>query len=164
MATHEHELSAPPKGERARELWLQHAAGFIVFQDSRAYAVERIDPRLNAKARAAVMKGIDDALYGLMMIADGVTGCLTNDSDEVSLSMVVRHSRKSSSGDFTPVAELELAYGDGMCAGVHGWLKGDFGEDPPTAIRSGKSKSKALSKPKRAKVRIGKTRATRTKK
>jgi hypothetical protein len=153
MATHEHELSTPPKGERARELWLQHAAGFIVFQDSRAYAIERIDARLNAKARAAVIKGIDDALYGLMMIADGVTGCLANDSDEVSLSLVVRHSRKSSSGDFTPVSELELAYGDGMCAGVHGWHKGDFGDDPPAVSRARKAKPGTASKAKAGKAR-----------
>jgi hypothetical protein len=55
MATHQHELSSPPKGERARELWLQHAAGFVVFQDCRAYAIERIDPKLDAKARTAAI-------------------------------------------------------------------------------------------------------------
>ena len=153
MATHEHELSSPPKGERARELWLQHAAGFIVFQDCRAHAIERIDPKLNAKARAAVIKGIDDALYGLMMVADGVSGCLANDSDEVSLSLIVRHSRKSARGEFKPVAELELAYGDGMCMAVHGWRAGDFGANPPALIRARKPKAKAHSKPRARKKR-----------
>lgn len=147
MGTHEHELSAPPRGERARELWMQHAAGFIVFQDSRAYAIERIDPKLDWAARAAAIKGIDDALYGLMMIADGVTGCLANASDEVSLSLVVRHSRKSPDGDFSPVAELELAYGDGMCSGIHGWREGDFGEHPPALLRARKPKAKAKPQP-----------------
>src|SRR5262245_49353786 len=105
MATYKHELTPTPKDRRTRELWLQHAAGFILFQDSRAYALDRIDPRLDAKARAAVVKGIDDALYGLMMIADGVSGHLSNDSDEITVAMLVRHSRKSSSGNDALVEE-----------------------------------------------------------
>jgi hypothetical protein len=135
MATYEHELTAPPKEPRARELWIQHAAGFILFQDSRAYAIDRIDSRLDAKARAAVVKGIDDALYGLMMIVDGVSGQLSNDSDEVSITMLVRHARKASTGDAAVLEELDLQNGDGMCMGIHGWRDGDFGENPPALLR-----------------------------
>jgi hypothetical protein len=144
MATHEHELTPPPKDPRARELWLQHAAGFILFEDSRAYAIDRIDPRLAPKARAAVVKGIEDTLYGLMMIVDGVSGQLSNDSDEVSLAMLVRHSRRSPSGDEAVVEELELQHGDGMCMGIQGWRAGDFGEHPPAVVRD------ASPAPKRA--------------
>lgn len=32
MATWEHELVGPPSKPRALELWLQHAAGFILFE------------------------------------------------------------------------------------------------------------------------------------
>lgn len=135
MATHKHELTSPPKDPRARELWIQHAAGFILFQDSRAYAIERIDPRLDAKARAAVVKGIDDALYGLMMIVDGVSGQLKNDSEQVSLALLVRHTRRSSSGDSAILNELDLQDGDGMCMGIHGWREGDFGAFPPAVVR-----------------------------
>jgi hypothetical protein len=135
MATYKHELTSPPKDARARELWLQHAAGFILFQDSRAYAIDRIDPRLAPKARAAVLKGIDDALYGLMMIVDGVSGQLSNDSDEISIAMLARHSRRLSSGNAALIEELDLQNGDGMCMGIHGWRNGDFGEHPPAAAR-----------------------------
>lgn len=144
MATHEHELTSPPKDPRARELWLQHAAGFILFEDSRAYAIDRIDPALAPKARAAVIQGIDDALYGLMMVADGVSGHLSNELDEISLALLVRHSRKSSSGDSAVVEELDLQNGDGMCMGIHGWHAGDFGEPPPAVVRD------ASPAPKRA--------------
>jgi hypothetical protein len=159
MATYKHELTSPPKEPRARELWIQHAAGFILFQDSRAYAIDRIDPRLDAKARATVVKGIDDALYGLMMIVDGVSGQLSNDSDEVSITMLVRHSRKASSGAPAVLEELDLQNGDGMCVGIHGWRDGDFGESPPALLRDappspkhtvGKSSKKA-KQPIRAK-------------
>jgi hypothetical protein len=135
MVIYKHELTSPPKDARARELWIQHAAGFILFQDSRAYAIDRIDTRLTPKARAAVIKGIDDALYGLMMIVDGVSGQLANDSDEISIAMLVRHSRKLPSGNAALIEELDLQDGDGMCMGIHSWRDGDFGEHPPAVVR-----------------------------
>lgn len=49
MATWEHELLDPPPEPRARELWLQHAAGLIVFEDVRRYAIDQIDPALTGK-------------------------------------------------------------------------------------------------------------------
>jgi hypothetical protein len=156
MATFKHELTPPPKDPRARELWLQHAAGFILFQDSRAYAIDRIDPRLDSNARAAVVKGIDDALYGLMMIVDGVSGQLANDLDEVSIAMLVRHSSKS--GDSALLEELDLRDGDGMCMGIHGWREGDFGEHPPAVTRNAGPAKPAVRKSSR------KTKSVRAKK
>jgi hypothetical protein len=88
-----------------------------------------------------------------MMIADGVSGCLANESNEVSLSLIARHSKKSSNGDFSPVAELELAYGDGMCMAFHGWREGDFGENPPALVPARKRKAKAPSKTRTRKKR-----------
>ena len=35
-----YKLTNPPNETRARELWLQHAAGFILFQDMRKYACD----------------------------------------------------------------------------------------------------------------------------
>jgi hypothetical protein len=131
MATYDYQLAGPPESARARELWLQHTVGFIVFEDIRRYALKEIDPNLAPEVRQAVQKGIDDAVYGLMMIIDGVTGALSNDSDRVELSIVARHVRKDKNGESAVVInELDLARGDGMCMGYHGWLKGDFGDDP----------------------------------
>jgi len=90
MASWKLELNHPPQEKRAFELWLQHAAGRILFEDVRGYAMERIDPNLTAEARAAVQKGIDDALYGLMMVIDGVSGGLGNDEQTVELSVSVK--------------------------------------------------------------------------
>ena len=77
-----------------------------------------------------VQKGIDDAVYGLMMVIDGVSGALSNDSDRVELSVVARHVRNKETGEATVINELNLADGDGMCMGYHGWLKGNFGSNP----------------------------------
>jgi hypothetical protein len=116
MATYEYELFDPPATGRARELWLQHAAGFIFFEDMRRYAVERMDPNLGPELREAVQKGM--------------TGGLSNDSHDVEVSIVVRHASKAANGDHRVVDEMDLAEGDGMCLGYHGWIKGDFGSNP----------------------------------
>jgi len=119
-------LSAPPTGDRARELWLQHAAGFVLFRDIRAYAMGRLDPNLDKRTREVAVRAIDDALYGLMMVADGVTGALRNGAEAVELSLVATfHDREGC------VAQLNLCEGDGMCMGFHGWMNGDFGANPP---------------------------------
>ena len=130
MATWNYQLAGPPESARALELWLHHTVGFIVCEDIRRYAFKEMDPSLAPEVRQAVQKGIDDAVYGLMMVIDGVTGALSNDSEQVELSIVARHVRKGQKGDSAVINELDLARGDGMCMGYHGWLKGDFGADP----------------------------------
>jgi hypothetical protein len=133
MASWKLELNHPPQEKRAFELWLQHAAGRILFEDVRGYAIERIDPNLTAEARAAVQKGIDDALYGLMMVIDGVSGGLGNDEQTVELSVSVKLLTNKSE---ETAAEMTLRDGDGMCIGYHGWLEGDYGEHQVATPRS----------------------------
>src|SRR5574340_1194677 len=90
MASWQLRLQPPPKEPRAFELWLQHAAGRILIEDVRAYAQENINSGLSEEARAAAEKGIDDALYGLMMVIDGVSGTLANETQHVELSVQAR--------------------------------------------------------------------------
>ena len=97
MATWQHELVDPPTEARDRELWLQHAAGFILFEDVRRYAMERIDPALTDEVRAAVKKGIDDAVYGLMMVIDGVTGGVSNAIHTVYIDFIIRLAARGDS-------------------------------------------------------------------
>jgi hypothetical protein len=135
MATWQHELVSPPPEPRSRELWLQHAAGLTFFEDVRRYAMERIDPALTGEARAAVKKGIDDALYGLMMIIDGVSGSISNASHTVHIDFIVRLATRGDSENGGVLSEVDLRNGDGMCMGYHGWLEGDFGKDPVAVAR-----------------------------
>lgn len=136
MSTDDFELGPVPTDRRARELWLQHAAGFILFEDARAYAVSQIDPALKDEAKAAARKAVDDALYGLMMIIDGVSGGLQNDEHRVSLDVVVRLDRHDSARE-APVDSVHLFHGDGMCMGFHGWREGDFGSSVVAKRRPG---------------------------
>ena len=130
MATFQYELVDPPSEPRARELWLQHAAGFIVFEDIRRYAMEQIEPGLSTEAIAAAKKGIDDAVYGLMMVIDGVSGGISNDNYDVFIDFVVRLEKRNKSNDDVLLSEVDLRQGDGMCIGYHGWLEGDYGKHP----------------------------------
>lgn len=130
MASWELELQPPPKDEGAIELWLQHAAGRILFEDVRAYALAKMDRKLSAETRAAVEKGINDAVYGLMMVIDGVSGAIANKTQAVELSVAAQLVNRKS-GDV--VAQLDLRDGDGMCMGYHSWMEGDYGEAPVAA-------------------------------
>ena len=127
MSTSDFFLGPAPAPDRHRELWLQHAAGFILFEDMRGYAIERLDPNLDEAAKQAALKAIDDTVYGLMMILDGVTGHLAN----VRLQTKVRLESKSDE----PIASIDLFHGDGMCMGFHMWREGDFGEDLVAALK-----------------------------
>jgi hypothetical protein len=44
-------LTNPPIAERARELWLQHAAGFIIFENIKKYAIDQISGDTDHKTK-----------------------------------------------------------------------------------------------------------------
>ncbi|KIO76306.1 hypothetical protein TH53_15770 [Pedobacter lusitanus] len=45
----------------------------------------------DSNTKELVVKGIDDAAYGLIMIMDGVTGCLQNDQYSVFIESIIKH-------------------------------------------------------------------------
>ena len=128
MASFNFKLSEPPADSRQRELWLQHAIGFILFQDVREYALQQVDPSLNDDAKAAATKAINDAMYGMMMVLDGVTGALANASQRVNLRVMAQLVDTKAEN---VIDSLDLMDGDGMCMGYHGWIENDFGGAPP---------------------------------
>ncbi len=134
MSTSDFELAPPPSEDRQRDLWLQHAAGFILFEDVRRYARDRLDPKVDPVARAAAERAIDDSLYGLMMVIDGVTGRLANDEMRVSLKVAAELVRRDASQE-NILEQIDLKDGDGMCMGYHGWIEGDFGSTPVAKAR-----------------------------
>lgn len=140
MATYEYELLTPPTSKRARELWMQHAAGRIFFEDVRGYAIKQIDETSDEETKNAIIEGIDHALYGLMMVLDGVSGALrSNDySVELETKVVLKELKRQENAvvDAVTIDEVDLFVdGDGMCMGYHGWQEGDFGEDEIVKIK-----------------------------
>jgi hypothetical protein len=117
-------LGAIPDTERGRELWFQNAAGYILNRDAGLYAVRQLDPDLSPDARAAALKAINDTLYGMCMIADGVTGGISTPEGHTSLSIQVDHQPEEASS--TMPFRLDLFDGDGACMGYHAWIEGNF--------------------------------------
>lgn len=130
MGTDKYRLAPAPGPQEERTRWLEHAAGFILFQDMRRYASERIDPNVSPEIREQIQKGIDDAVYGLMMIMDGVTGILSNETEEVSIQFTARHVQRDEEGNGKLLSEADLNRTDGTCGSFHGWKEGDFGDAP----------------------------------
>ena len=124
MTTSQLELQPAPTKPASVNIWLQHAAGRISFEDLRGYALDRIDPNLSPNEREAAEKAINDAVYGLMMVIDGVSGSLRNETAAVKLFVSARLLNQSEQVS----VEIDLNQGDGMCMGYHDWMNGDFGE------------------------------------
>ena len=102
--------------------------GFILFQDVRDYALQQMDASLKDDEKAAAIKAINDAVYGLMMVLDGVTGSLSNESRRVNLRVLAELVDIETD---EVVEALDLMDGDGMCMGYHGWIENDFGDILP---------------------------------
>lgn len=100
----------------------------MLCKDVREYALSQMDPTLSDEAKAAAIKGINDTMYGMMMVLDGVTGTFGNASMRVNL----RATAEVLDNESDEVMEsLDLQDGDGMCMGYHGWIVQDFGDPPP---------------------------------
>jgi hypothetical protein len=119
-------LTNPPENERDRELWMQHAAGHIIFHNIRRYAMRKIPQDLDDATKEKIIDGIDNTIYGYMMMLDGAFEPFTNDSYEVSIDTKIVLSKN----DGEIVHAIDTLEGDGMCMGYHGWMEGDFGEVP----------------------------------
>ena len=136
-AFREFALARPPSDERALELWMQHAAGLVLFEKVRAAGRATLEPAATPKARAAVELAVDATLYALMMQIDGVSGGLRGGGLELELSFGVQLTR-----DDSVVRRLDLREGDGMCMGFHYWAAGNFGKDPVVAAAGAKKAAK----------------------
>ena len=66
---------------------------------------------------------MNDAVYGLMMVLDGVSGALRDGTRTLHLETTIRLTENEE-----VIAELPISEGDGMCMGYHSWLEGDFGD------------------------------------
>ncbi len=128
------ELATPPSDERDRELWMQHGAGYMIFENIRKYAMDKIPADIEEALREAHLKAIDNTLYGMMMQMDGVFGDLENESYRLALQTNIVLYK----GDEV-LEELDTLNGDGMCMGFHGWVEKDFGSDLIVIHNDGKT-------------------------
>src|SRR6185312_7251403 len=129
MTTDKYVLASPPDEPRLRELWLQHAAGFILMENVRQAAIDQLDPQLSTDERVVAIAAIDATMYQLMSVIDGVRGGLNNSQSQVDLHMIVQ-LRRSDANQENVLELMDLRDGDGMSMGIHGWLEADYGTCP----------------------------------
>ena len=117
-------LTNPPSDKRDRELWMQHGAGYIVFENIRKSAISKIPSEADNTLREAHLIAIDNTIYGMMMQMDGIFGSLENENYCLDLQTNIVLYK-----DGEVVEELNTLEGDGMCMGFHGWIENDFGSN-----------------------------------
>ncbi|WP_347219449.1 hypothetical protein [Chryseobacterium sp.] len=117
-------LANPPSDKRDRELWMQHGAGYIIFENIRKYAIGNIPSEIDKSLREAHLKAIDNTIYGMMMQMDGIFNPLENENHHLKLQTNIVLYK-----DGEVIEELNTLDGDGMCMGFHGWIDDDFGND-----------------------------------
>ena len=94
---------------------------------SHDYAVERIPDDASPRERELAVAAARDAIYGMMMLFDGVAESDVDDRHSASYRLI---AEVVSADSDQVVEELELAPdGDGLCMGYHGWIDGDFSLD-----------------------------------
>ena len=118
-------MADPPADKEALELWMQHAAGLVLFERVRAAGLATLDENASDLVKSAVELAVDATMYALMMNIDGVSGGLRGPAGELELKYIVELKT-----DEATVAEVDLSDGDGMCLGFHSWCEGNYGDDP----------------------------------
>jgi hypothetical protein len=114
-----------PKEQHARWIKFGHTFGRHLMESARDYAFQRIDPSASAKSRALAEKAALDAIYGVLMLFDGIPLNKIGPSHAIDYALLAR-VREHPDGD-NPVEVVELApRGDGLCVGYHMWVDGEY--------------------------------------
>ena len=114
-----------PKEPDGRWVRAGHAFGRHLMQFSRDYALDLIPKGASASERAIAEQAASNAIYGFLMMLDGVS--VGKVDEDLWLRLRLTASVDGSGGD-EPLEQFELApEGDGLCVAFHGWVEGDFG-------------------------------------
>ncbi len=120
-----------PADPHARWIEAGNTFGRHLLAAARDYAFERIPVSTLPEVRETAKRAALDAIYGMMMLLDGVTDTKLDKSHRVEYALV---ARVRTADQLDPVEQFELAPdGDGLCMGYHGWVARDFGSAEPGA-------------------------------
>ena len=123
----EFDMGPLPEDAHARLIHLSNVFGRVLFDSVRNPAMDRARAMPEAVAREAETL-VDDVLYAVIQILDGVARPIGNDRLDMQLVLSARLRHKASR-DVTELIELG-PNGEGLCMGFAGWVDGDFGSLP----------------------------------
>lgn len=116
-----------PTDPQQRWIVAGNTFGQHVMEHAVGYALEQIDETLSPEAKEAARKAAMDAVYGMMMILDGVPDLRIGEDHRIIYVLTAAVDER---GKSAPIETIELAPGgDGLCMGFHGWREQYFGEE-----------------------------------
>ena len=116
-----------PSDPHARWIEAGNTFGRHLMAAARDYAFKQVPESAPSAVREAAEKAALDAIYGMMMLLDGVVDTKIDNAHRVEYVLLARVLRIKGG---QAAEQFELAPdGDGLCMGYHGWAAGDFGED-----------------------------------
>lgn len=118
-------LSELPDNPRERSLWMQHGVGYLLMRDIREAMHKEIERDVEPKYRQVAQSVVDDTIYRMCMLVEGIGPPLKNGSHTLSVDLVGRLI-ENATGEV--LAEQSMRDGDGITVGFHGWIEGEFGE------------------------------------
>ncbi len=116
-----------PTSPHSRWVQVGNTFGRHLMAAAKEYAFDRISESVPAADREIAQRAALDAIYGMMMLLDGVADSEIDAAHRVEY-VLLAHVREITES-YDTVEEFELAPdGDGLCIGFHGWVEGDFGK------------------------------------
>jgi hypothetical protein len=117
-----------PQDPHARLIHLSNVFGRVLFDTARDPAMNQARS-LPKSMRPEAERLVNDVLYAVVQVLDGVTEPITNDRLRVEIVLSAR-LRDKATGQVSDVVELG-PNGEGLTMGFAGWVRGDFGTVAP---------------------------------
>lgn len=112
-----------PREPQARWMQAGNTFGRHLMSAARDYALARIPASASPAEHEVATKAALDAIYGMMMLLDGVAESKIDETHTIRYALV---ARVFASGQREAIEQFELApEGDGLCLGFHGWTAGE---------------------------------------
>lgn len=107
------------------ERWIDAANifGAQLFTTAREEQISNLSESLTERERTIAVESIDNTLYAVLMMLDGVADLKLDSKHSTEYSLMQRVFDEESK----LVSEIELApNGDGLCMGFHDWKANEF--------------------------------------
>ncbi len=106
---------------------MQSMTGLMLMTRVRQSVITDLPADLGDVARAAACKAVDDTLYSLMMLVDGIFAPVRDTAGKIGFEVdLVGRLVEPETGRVLHTESLHD--GEGACTWLVGWLEGDYGD------------------------------------
>jgi hypothetical protein len=105
-----------------------HSFGHLLFANAKTHALAHLPSRATDAERRIADDAVTNALYGLMMIIEGVDGLPVSAGHRVEFALTARVRRIEPASEIVEQYELGPDGEESACMGFHLWAAGEFQE------------------------------------